>query len=96
MWKAANIYQKIKIRLYNSSVKSVLLYGCETWKATTGAIRKVQAFVNRCMSGILRIKWHDKVRNEEVWRRTGQKPVEEDRNRNEEVALDWTHTEETT
>ncbi|GFR98435.1 hypothetical protein ElyMa_002768900 [Elysia marginata] len=27
IWKAGNISQKIKIRLYNSDVKSVLLYG---------------------------------------------------------------------
>ncbi|GFR59611.1 hypothetical protein ElyMa_003511900 [Elysia marginata] len=30
------------------------------------------------MRGILRIKWHYRLRNEEVWRRTGQKPVEEE------------------
>ncbi|GFS07345.1 hypothetical protein ElyMa_004728400 [Elysia marginata] len=78
IWKAGNISQKIKTRLYNSNVKSVLLYGCETWKATPGAIRKVQTFINGFMRGILRIKWHDRVRNEEVWRQTGQKPVEEE------------------
>ncbi|GFR83559.1 hypothetical protein ElyMa_005978400 [Elysia marginata] len=48
IWKAGNKSQKIKIRLYNSNVKSVLLYhGCETWKATPGAIKKVQTFINR-------------------------------------------------
>ncbi|GFR64273.1 hypothetical protein ElyMa_001917800 [Elysia marginata] len=66
---------KIKIRLYNSNVKSVLLYGCETWKATPGAIKKVQTFM---YEGIQRIKCHDRVRNEEVWRRTQQKPAEEE------------------
>ncbi|GFR70926.1 hypothetical protein ElyMa_005665500 [Elysia marginata] len=30
------------------------------------------------MRGILRIKWHDRVRNEEAWRRTGQTPVDEE------------------
>ncbi|GFR67546.1 hypothetical protein ElyMa_003709200 [Elysia marginata] len=30
------------------------------------------------LRGILRMKWHDKVRNEEVWRRTRQKLVEEE------------------
>ncbi|GFR83037.1 ubiquitin carboxyl-terminal hydrolase 44 [Elysia marginata] len=30
------------------------------------------------MRGILRIKWHDRLRNEELWRRTGQRPVEEE------------------
>ncbi|GFR91912.1 hypothetical protein ElyMa_004340100 [Elysia marginata] len=79
IWKAGNISQKIKIKPCDSNVKSVFLYGCETWKATPGAIKKVQTFIlNRYMRGILRIKWHDRVRNEEVWRRTEQKPVEEE------------------
>ncbi|GFS26084.1 hypothetical protein ElyMa_005202400 [Elysia marginata] len=37
-----------------------------------------ELFLNRCLRGILRKKWHDRVRNEEVWRQTEQKPVEEE------------------
>ena len=47
IWRAKNISQKIKVRLFNSNIKSVLLYGCETWKATAGAVKKVQTFINR-------------------------------------------------
>lgn len=36
-----------KIRLFSSRVKSVLLYGAETWKTMKTTIKKVQTFINR-------------------------------------------------
>jgi len=41
-----------KIRIFNACVKSVLLYGCETWLVTKGIQRKIQTFVNRCLRHI--------------------------------------------
>ena len=35
VWKDRSITTKTKIRLFNSNVKSVLLYGCETWSPNT-------------------------------------------------------------
>jgi len=51
-------------------VKSVLLYGSETWKEmkTTAS----QTFVNRCLRQILNIYWPEVISNEELWRRTGE------------------------
>ena len=77
VWKASNISLRTKLRLFNSNVKSVLLYGCETWKTTKTVLNKVQTFINRCLRSILKIKWQDRVRNEELWERTGQKAIEE-------------------
>ena len=34
VWKDRSITTRTKCRLFNSNVKSVLLYGCETWKLT--------------------------------------------------------------
>ena len=78
--KTRDISLKTKQKLFNSSVKSVLLYGCETWNASKSftCIRKVQVFINKSLRKILRIGWMDKIKNEEVWKRAGQKPVEED------------------
>ena len=36
-----------KFRLFRSSVKAFLLYGCETWKVTKRPTRDLQTFVNR-------------------------------------------------
>ena len=44
-----------KIRIFNACVKSVLLYGCETWLVTNKIQRKIQTFVNKCLRYILRI-----------------------------------------
>jgi hypothetical protein len=32
VWKAKEISTKTKMKIFSSNVKSVLLYGCETWK----------------------------------------------------------------
>ena len=76
VWRSKVILQSTKIRIFNSNVKTVLFYGCETWRTTKAAMHKLQTFVNKCLRSILNIEWHDKVRNEELWERTGQERVE--------------------
>ena len=44
-----------RIRLFNSSVKSVLLYGSETWRTTNITNKKLQIFINNCPRRILQI-----------------------------------------
>jgi len=44
-----------KIRIFNSNVKPVLLYGSETWRMTERTMSKLQAFINRCLLRILQI-----------------------------------------
>ena len=65
-------------RLFNSNVKSVLLYGCETWRAMPSVLRKVQMFINRCLQKILKIKWQEKARNEKLWKKTQQRSIVEE------------------
>ena len=35
VWRSTTYSNNTKIRIFNTNVKSVLLYGCETWKLTT-------------------------------------------------------------
>ena len=44
------------MRIFNSNVKSVLLYGSETWRETKSLSKKLQTFVNKCLRQILLIK----------------------------------------
>ncbi|GFR82611.1 hypothetical protein ElyMa_002367100 [Elysia marginata] len=74
-WKTRDISLKTKLRIFNSNVKSVLLYGCEAWNASTMCIKRIQVFINRCLRRILRIKWTDKISNESLWERTRQIPA---------------------
>jgi hypothetical protein len=56
-------------------VKSVLLYGCETWLVTNEIQRKIQTFVNRCLTYILRIWWPNITSNKDLWKVTGQEDI---------------------
>ena len=61
VWRNHKISKGVKIRIFNTDVKSVLLYACETWKTTNQIIRKLQIFVNKCLRRIMKIKWTDKI-----------------------------------
>jgi hypothetical protein len=58
-----------KLHIFRSNVKSVLLYGSETWKFAKTTFSKLQVFVNRCLRRILNIHWPEVISNEELWRR---------------------------
>ena len=46
IWKSKLIKLKTKMRIFNSSVKSVLLYSSETWRITKHTVNKIHTFVN--------------------------------------------------
>ena len=56
-------------------MKSLLLYGCETWLVTSETGRKIQTFVNRCLRYILRIWWPNVISNKDLWTVTGQEDI---------------------
>nr|KAG5693287.1 hypothetical protein BaRGS_011608 [Batillaria attramentaria] len=78
IWNSKTISAHTKIRLFNSNVKSVLLYGAETWRTTKTTIRKVQTFINSCLRRILQIRWPDTISNIDLWQRTHQLPAEDE------------------
>ena len=61
-----------KIRIFNACVKSVLLYGCETWLVTKEIRRKIE---NLCLRYILRIWWPNIISNKDLWKVTGQEDI---------------------
>lgn len=74
-WSSTTITRRTKVRLFNSNVKSVLLYGCETWKITAEVVSKLQIFVNRCLRKLCRVFWPNTISNEDLWQITGQAPI---------------------
>ena len=78
IWKSNKIGKKTKLRIFNSNVKSVLMYGAETWRMTKATVHKIQTFINNCLRQIMKIRWPEKVSNKTLWERTSQNPVEED------------------
>ena len=78
IWSSKAISQQTKLRLFNSNIKTVLLYGSETWRTTMSTIMKVQTFINRCLRRILGIHWPDTISNKDLWQMAGLPPVEEE------------------
>ena len=56
VWTSSQITTRTKIRLFNSNVKSVLLYGSECWKLRKDLTNKLKVFINRCLWTILKIR----------------------------------------
>ena len=75
VWTSKEVSTETKMRIFNSNVKSVLFYGCETWKTTGKVQRRLQTFLNTCLRRIFGIRWSDRERNEVLWERAGQEPV---------------------
>ena len=55
VWRNHNISKGVKIRIFNTNVKSVLLHACETWKTTNQKTRRLQIFVSKCFRQIMNI-----------------------------------------
>ena len=53
VWKSNEIFLRTKIRIFNTNVTTVLMYGAGTWRVTENITDKVQTFVNRCQRYIL-------------------------------------------
>jgi hypothetical protein len=75
IWTSSALSLCNKIRIFNSNVKAVLLYGCETWRETKATTNKLQVFVNKCLRSILRIRWPERISNSDLWRKTKQNPI---------------------
>jgi len=71
IWKNKNTSLAVKIRLYESLVISTLLYGAEShkWK-----IRNSSPWVPEETVGIT---WRDKVKNEDIRKKTGSRKLED-------------------
>ncbi|KAK7109158.1 hypothetical protein V1264_013249 [Littorina saxatilis] len=78
VWGSADLSINTKLRIFNTTVKSVLLYGAETWRTTVAITRKIQTFINSCLRRILQIRWPDTISNKDLWQRTKQLSVEQD------------------
>ena len=41
VWRYLNISKEVKIQIFNTNIKSVLLYACESWKTTNQITRRL-------------------------------------------------------
>ena len=76
IWSLKLISRWTKIRIFDSIVKSVLLYGPETWRLTKKTIAKLQTSTNHRLQCIFGVWWPRKISNEELWQHTKQERIE--------------------
>ncbi|VDP47430.1 unnamed protein product [Schistosoma margrebowiei] len=77
IWNSKQLSTNTKVRNFNTNVKTVLLYGAETWRTTKAIIQKMQVFINSCLRKIIRIRLLGTISNNLLWERTKQIPAEE-------------------
>jgi hypothetical protein len=56
VWRNYNVSKGVKIQIFNTNVKSVLLFACETWKTTNQITKRLQKFTKKCLRQIMNIK----------------------------------------
>ncbi|VDO67771.1 unnamed protein product [Schistosoma margrebowiei] len=78
IWNSKQLSTNIEVKIFNTNVKAVLLYGAKTWRNTTTTIKKVQVFINSCLRKILNIHWPNTISNSLLWERTNQLPAEDE------------------
>ena len=105
IWRSGQLSKNTKIRIFKSNVIAVLLYGYEIWRETKRDEAKLDAFLHKCLQGILRIYWPMRVSNEEVRRQARTCTISEqtrrrrwcwighvlrmDHHQNSRIALTW-------
>ena len=75
IWQGTNIPIKLKINIFNVSVVSIFLYGCETWTINEPMIAQINSLATACYRVMLNIKWHDHVSNKDIYNMTKQRPL---------------------
>ncbi|GFR83199.1 hypothetical protein ElyMa_002384100 [Elysia marginata] len=63
------------IKLYNSLVKSILLYNCGTWALTTTDEKRLDSFHRRQLRRILIIHYPTKITNQSLYKKCSETPL---------------------
>ena len=76
VWRSFVYSKQTKLHLYNSIVKSVLLYGSECWQVPEAYCHKIEAFHNGSLRRISRIFWPRTISNFESHAKKKSKPIQ--------------------
>ena len=87
IWRSSKYSMKTKLKLYNSNVKSVLLYGSECWRVMKGDMNKVSSFHNTCLRRICRIFWPNQISNAELHSRTNSIDIQKEIKRMTRISI---------
>ena len=74
-WKSPHISIATKVKLFNTTCVTILLYGCESWVISKDMENKINAFATSCYRVMLNIKRIDHVLNITVYSMTNTVPL---------------------
>ena len=77
IWKSSHLELKTKLKIFNSNVIAVLLYGCETWRMTKRHVTKLDVFRHKRLRRLMKIYWPMKISNEEIRMRANINTIKE-------------------
>ena len=66
IWKSS-LPRNLKVKLFTTTVESVLVYGAETWTLTTKLRKKLDGCYTRLLRTALNIPWQSHTTNKEVY-----------------------------
>ena len=69
------IKQKTKIRLYQSLIKSILLYNCGTWALTKQQEQKLDSHHRKQLRKVLNIKYPTRITNAKLYEICNEIPI---------------------
>lgn len=75
LWRSPEISIKAKVKLFNTTCVTVLLYGCESWVISQDMESKINAFATSCYRIMLNIKRIDHVPNTSIYAMTSTVPL---------------------
>ena len=65
---SSKVSRKLKVRLFNATVESVLLYGAETWTFTKSLKKQLDGCYTRMLRMVLNVSWKSHMTNVELYK----------------------------
>ena len=66
IWSNQNINRQLKVRIYQSLILPIAIYGSESWALKKSDYQKLEAFEMRCLRTILGVSLMDKIKNIDI------------------------------
>jgi hypothetical protein len=75
IWNRNHVKMERKVQIYNSVVRSILLYNCETWAIGKTETKQLNGFHRKQLRIIANIKHPHHISNERIYQKTKCKPI---------------------
>ena len=72
LWQKPGISCSTKLRIFNSLVDFVMLYGAETWRALVATLKAIDGFQSKSLRRIKGLQWFELVSDEKLLHLTKQ------------------------